>query len=162
MKVLEKDDDYNDDALNSKERMEAKNNADAKKVTSNRQPLNLLSNNNLKTPNGAPNGEGDNSGQKDCRHEHNRYTAFKYKTCLKIWPLQELALNHVDKLVAAKKYSSFKVLKRSTNSSGREPECPLWSMEPRIFAMEEPTSGKRRYLSRTNNWTIMHKFVIVG
>lgn len=87
-----------------------------------------------------------------------RYAAFKYKTSHKVWPLQAPALKNLDDLLEKENDSI-----STSNSNNRNiselstaknlakeihnGQNSLWSTEPRIFAMEEPTSGKRRYVT---------------
>jgi len=112
-----------------------------KKEAFNRSPLKSLENFPPKLQNSCT----ITSHKKWNKHHHEaRCTAFKYKTSLKVWPLQEMAFQHLDKLLDNEKCSSSD--KQSYNHE-HEPNWLLWSMEPKIFALEEPTSGKRRYLT---------------
>ena len=86
-----------------------------------------------------------------------QYAAFKYKTSHKIWPLQEPALKNLDDLLEKENDSTSTIPNTNVNTNKmlnnrlvKEKQRgydPLWSMEPRIFGMEEPQSGKRRYVT---------------
>ena len=64
-----------------------------------------------------------------------RMNGLKYKTSYCTFPIQHPAFSCVDKLV------------ENENLRSRDDDSILLSLEPRLFAMEEVSCGKRRYIS---------------
>lgn len=74
------------------------------------------------------------------RVDHNsfkdQYDSFVQKSVFKYWPIQQPALQHLDELL----------LLPATTSSSSSSAMLSWSMEPRIFAVETSSTGKRKYV----------------
>ena len=81
----------------------------------------------------------------DHEESKRRFHAMTNVSVCKLWPLQEPALKHLDELnkeFLRKNGERAKPVIEENNGS----HSPLWSMEPRIFAIEKSATGKRKYL----------------
>ncbi len=83
------------------------------------------------------------------RVDHNnvkrRFLALKDVSVCKCWPLQEPALKHLDELNQDYIKGPGRKVSSDEDLSGNK-YSPLWSLEPRIFAIEKSAAGKRKYL----------------
>ena len=75
-----------------------------------------------------------------------QYQAYKYKSSFQTFPLQELAFAHHESLLLDHQ-------KEQTNQD------ILYSMEPRLFAVEYNTSGKRRYIA-SHYGRFVHQYIL--
>ena len=73
-----------------------------------------------------------------------QYQAYKYKSSFQTFPLQELAFAHHETLLLSKEKSNQDI---------------LYSMEPRLFAIEYNTSGKRRYIA-SHYGRFLHQYIL--
>lgn len=73
-----------------------------------------------------------------------QYQAYKYKSSFQTFPLQELAFAHHETLLLSKEESNQDI---------------LYSMEPRLFAIEYNTSGKRRYIA-SHYGRFVHQYIL--
>ena len=84
-----------------------------------------------------------------------KFEEFEKETCLKEWPLQDLALKNLDELLDFQKNRQNDTQDQEKAKDG---DVLLWSHEPRIFALEKSGQGKRRYVVAHLGRFIHHYF----
>ena len=79
-----------------------------------------------------------------------RFDNFKCNTEFKNWPIQQPALEHLDEMIKSRNERKLDPMNYKQDIDHgidmNDIESPLWSTEPKIFAVETSSTGKRKYL----------------